>query len=232
MTRSRHAQLSVIVVFAACGTPGTNPHDMSVAGHERTAREHELAGDEIVRKCAQRHSEPAIALVAPCWTSRSEQMVKAHRDAAAQHRAASAALRDAEASACAGIAAEDRDMSPFENPEDIVAVERLVESVPPTAKLAPLPREVGVVVTFRAVPGLTAEWLQRIVDCHLARNAALGHVVPEMPNCPLVPRGVSAHVRSVGNGFAVEVRAEDRDTVREIRARAERLIRRDRTASH
>jgi hypothetical protein len=56
---------------------------------------------------------------------------------------------------------------------------------------------------------MTTEWLQRSVDCQLARNAALGHVVPEMPDCPLIPNGVEAHVRSVGNGFAVEIKSND-----------------------
>ena len=80
--------------------------------------------------------------------------------------------------------------------------------------------------TFRAVPGMTVEWLQRVVDCHLARNAVLGHVAPEMPNCPLVPEGVTARVRSTGNGFAVDLRADDSTTVREIVARTDRLARR------
>lgn len=84
-------------------------------------------------------------------------------------------------------------------------------------------RTAGAVVTFRAVPGLTAEWLQRLVDCHLARNAARGHVVPEMPNCPLVPKGAAATVRSTGDGFAVSISSSDDATAREIRARAERL---------
>ena len=35
-------------------------------------------------------------------------------------------------------------------------------------------KDVGATVVFRAVPGMTAEWLQRVVDCHLARAAAVG----------------------------------------------------------
>ena len=66
---------------------------------------------------------------------------------------------------------------------------------------------VGAIVEFRAVPGLTAEWLQRMVDCHIARNAALGHDVPEMPDCPLVPKGASAQVASTGAGFSVAIRS-------------------------
>jgi hypothetical protein len=59
---------------------------------------------------------------------------------------------------------------------------------------------------------MTAERLQRVVDCHMARNAALGHEVPEMSYCPLVPPGVRATVRSVAEGFAVELRTSDPDS--------------------
>lgn len=71
---------------------------------------------------------------------------------------------------------------------------------------------------------MTAEWLQRLVDCHLARNASLGHSVPELPDCPLVPKGVEAQVLSTGSGFAVNVRADDPATSEEIFARARRLV--------
>jgi hypothetical protein len=70
---------------------------------------------------------------------------------------------------------------------------------------------------------MTAPWLQRLIDCHLARNAALGHEVPEMPYCPLVPKGVTATVRPTPTGFAVEIRSSDRDTAKEIVRRAEGL---------
>lgn len=49
---------------------------------------------------------------------------------------------------------------------------------------------------FRPVPGLTKELFQRIVNCHLARNAVLGHDAPELAYCPLAPKGVTAEVRS------------------------------------
>ena len=83
---------------------------------------------------------------------------------------------------------------------------------------------VGATITFRAVRGLTREWLQRLVDCHLARNAALGHDVPEMPECPLVPPGVTARVSSVGAGFAVEVRADTDEGAVEVLRRARSLV--------
>jgi hypothetical protein len=112
-------------------------------------------------------------------------------------------------------------MSPFEHVEDIATVEPLTESSG-TAEV-PSKRTTGAVVTFRAVPGMTAQWLQRVVDCHLARNASLGHVVPEMPNCPLVPNGIQARVTSGKNGFVVAIQSDDPATAREILTRAERL---------
>lgn len=84
-------------------------------------------------------------------------------------------------------------------------------------------KEVGATVVFRAVPGMTAEWLQRVVDCHLARAAAVGHDMPEMSYCPLMPNGVKAKVTSVGNGFAVNLSADDAATVAEIQKRAQAL---------
>lgn len=112
-------------------------------------------------------------------------------------------------------------MSPFEHTEDITSARPLVEGS--DASTPPGPRPIGAVVTFRSVPGLTAESLQRVVNCHLARNAALGHVVPEMPNCPLVPNGVEARVSSASDGLAVSVTSNAPETAREILARVERL---------
>ncbi len=71
---------------------------------------------------------------------------------------------------------------------------------------------------------MTTEWVQRVVDCHVARNASLGHIVPEMPNCPLVVKGAQARVTSTGNGFAVEIRSSDPAGAQEILARAQRLV--------
>jgi hypothetical protein len=146
-----------------------------------------------------------------------------HRELAAQHRAASEALRTAEASACAGIPEEDRDLSPFDHPEDIRSVSKVSEEL--KIGKAVSPRTAGAEVIFRAVPGLTAEWLQRVVDCHLARNAAIGHEAAsaDMPNCPLTVRGAQASVRSVGDGFAVTIRSTDSAAAAEIQRRAESL---------
>ena len=70
---------------------------------------------------------------------------------------------------------------------------------------------------------MTAEWLQREVDCHMARNAALGYQMPEMSECPLMIKGATATVTSTGNGFAVSIRSDDMTAATDIRHRAEAL---------
>ncbi len=226
-----------LAALACASTPGARPHDMSAAQHDREAGAH--AG--MAKAHAKEYDPNASVQIQPtrcntipldrgvgaCWTSIQNptethlRQADEHSRHAADHRAASAALREAEARACVGISPEDRDMSPFERVEDIAIVEPLRERT--GNYKAPRVRTTGAVVTFRALPGMTAEWLQRTIDCHLARNAALGHVAPEMPSCPLVPNGVEAQVSSTGNGFAVTIRSDDSKTADEILSRAQRL---------
>lgn len=230
---------SILVVLAACtsSTPGARPHDMSAAQHERTAEEH--------ARTAEQHAgryDPATTVTRTgcgaqtriCWTSvenptaEHQRAAEQHRRHAADHRAASIALRDAEARACVGIDPDDRDISPFDRTEDIVAVQPLEEELSPSA---PSPggarkRTTGAIAMFRARPGMTAEWLQRITDCHIARNAALGHVAPEMPNCPLVPMGITARVTSTGDGFVIAIRSDDPAVSKQVLDRARRSLHR------
>ena len=244
--RLRFASLVLVagVVPAACAgtTPGAHPHDMSTAAHERQAGEHAAAGEQHASKydpkaegdrtsCtpAGRPGANATAVEGICWSSVENPTeshlyeARGHKRHAADHRAASAALRDAEARACTGIADADRDMSPFEHRSDIVSVAPLVLSEADSRAKTPAERLLGATVKFRAVPGLSAEWLQRVVDCHLARNAALGHMVPELPDCPLVPAGVLARVSGAGDGFEVAIRAGHPTRARELLTRAQRL---------
>lgn len=199
-----------ILCLAACGAtaPGTRPPDMSAASHETSAAHAESAAEWTSAK------NPT-----PAQLERAAEL----RRAAASHHAAAQTLRATEERACIGIPEKDRDESPFEHTEDIASIApfmgtQLAEGgVPGTLQ--------GAVVTFRAAPGMTAQWLQRLVNCHLARNVALGHEVPEMPACPLVPKGASATVAptAAGDGFAVTIRGEDEASAREIWRRASAL---------
>jgi hypothetical protein len=223
----------VIILLAACTstTPGARPHDMSAAQHEREADQEASAANRE----AAAYNPRARAVVEGCgpndkvcWlskrnpTAKHRDLAEQHRRAAADHRAASGALRQAEDKACTGVDADDRDISPFERTEDIAGIEPLVERH--GGGRTPV-RDVtaGVRVLFQPVPGLTVELLQREIDCHLARNAVLGHDLPEMPDCPLVPKGADARVRAAEKGLVVEVRSDDSSSAAEIVARAQRL---------
>ena len=150
-----------------------------------------------------------------CWTSRINptqaqlEEARAHEHAAAEHRAASLALRNAEAKACGGLSEHDRDVSPFAHRSDILRVTQVPK---------------GAVVVFRKVPTMTSAGLQKVVDCHLARNDALAHNVPWMLYCPLVPRDVTAKVTDQPDGYSVLIETPDADAAREVKYRVGELI--------
>jgi hypothetical protein len=213
------ALLSVWIVAGCASTPGARPEEMSAAGHEQAARQH--AGEAATMEAGCDNLNAAI-----CWTSvghptpETRAQAEKHRRMAAEHRAASQALRDTEARACAGIPEQDRDESPFLHREDIEDVSPLYA---PVSSKSGGQRLLGATVRFRAVPGMTAEWLQRIVDCHMARNAAMGYEMPEMRECPLMIKGATASVTSTGSGFAVTIRSDDFTVASAIRQRAQAL---------
>jgi hypothetical protein len=206
---------------------------MSEAQHEKEAQRHERISQGYLEaydpQAAKERRECSGGGRAggPCWTSvvnpTQEYLdeAKKHRKIADEHRAAAQALRDAEAAACAGISDSDRNMSPFERSEDIEKVEPLIVATPVHRSTY----LTGATITFKPVPGLTADWLQREVNCHIARNVALSNVVPEMPDCPLVPKGVEATVKEVAGGaLVVEVRSENREVAEEVLNRAKRAM--------
>ncbi len=222
----------VAVALAGCAarTEGTEPHAMAAAEHEARAVAHEeSAAEEAQRYEPGAPDEKGLCGAGkgrhPCWTNPTEAYLREaerHREMAAEHRAASAALREAEARACVGLDPVDVDLSPFrQHAADIASIEPLIVH---RGGKQPDERLLGAIVTVRAVEGLTAEWLQRVVDCHLARNAAVGHDMPEQPLDPLVPKGAEATVISTGTGFAVEIRSEEPGAAEEILARAKRLV--------
>jgi hypothetical protein len=229
--------LALALSTAACvtTTPGSRPHDMSASQHEamaegadKSAELHaaQYAPDASEERCIRRGSAARDRDSDGCWTmnATAEHLADAskQRKIAADHRAASEVLRTAEARACAGLSDDDRDMSPFFHRDDIAGVEALNVSAGSGKSHRTIME--GAVVTFRPVPGMTAQWLQRVVDCHVARNAALGHDLAEMPYCPLVLNGVTARVTSTPTGLAVAVSSEDSGAAQQILDRSRALV--------
>jgi hypothetical protein len=233
------ASVSPVLVLCAmaCGAAaGTGPHEMSAAQHQQAAatqtaeatahaEQYDPAAGKQALRCAPGQTKTGV-----CWretlnpSKGHQDMAKEHRKVAEQHRAASAALVAAEEWACAGLGEEDRDMSPFAHAGDVQSVSRFREEVVTQGGLSP-GGYIGATIVFKAVPGLTGPWLQRIIDCHLARNAVIGHPTAssEMTYCPLTLKGVQAVVREVGSGFAVDVTSHEAGAANEIWARVQRL---------
>jgi hypothetical protein len=223
------ASLFIAGAMLGCGgSQGTNPGDMSAEQHEVTAGQEQAA--------AQQHegqytpgatAETKTCNKSFCWTSvtnptqQHQSDATEHRELAEKHRAAAQALRDAEAKSCIGISEEDRDQSPFYHKDDVSSVAKVEKTVQrgniKAGQLA------GGRAVFRAVPGLTAEWMQRLVNCHVARAASVGYDMPEMAYCPLMVKGATAAVSSAGDGFTVEVTSDDLATAQEIWKRMEAL---------
>ena len=220
------------LVVAGCASSGTEPHAMTAGQHEAVARSEEQAAKaHSAQYDPSQYVPPTIdcpfyasATCYKFWTSvanpteRHLAEGKHHAELAMQHREASQELRDAEARACKNVPEGDRDVSPFYHRDDIVSAGPFSEGLALGAQ-----RVIGAEVVFASLPGMTPEWLQRVVDCHLARNSVLGAAAKEMPYCPLAVPLVKAAVRSAGSGFAVDITSNDESSVKEVLARAQRL---------
>lgn len=138
---------------------------------------------------------------------------------------------DVETRACGGIVDDDLKNAPFARPEEITSVRPLLVEVYPRDDNPPRYELGGAVVTLRANPGVTAEWLQRLVNCDLARGGALAQSVSGVPSSPLAFQGASAYVHSTGDGFAIEISSDERRIARQILASAARLYEQPRPSS-
>ena len=231
--RTKTLVLGSMLAVACGGPPGARPNDMSAAAHGGAAEQHESlatthAGQFDPSAAATSRDCAGKPGAGPCWTvgknptAGHSNEADEHRKMAADHRSASKALRDVETNACAGLAEADRDSSPFEHRDDVLGVEEL-RAKPPLPKGAVTGPVEGASVTIRAVPGLTKEYLQRLVTCHSARNATMGHGMPEMAFCPLAVKGATATVDSAGGGFRVDIKGDTPQASDEIARRARAL---------
>jgi hypothetical protein len=124
--------------------------------------------------------------------------------------------------ACRGLSDSDRYVWLLTDRHNIVAVNEIRPEEFMSDSFASDPRA-GARVVIAAGPWLTAEWLERIGECHIAQNAAQGHLQRASPS-PLDVEGAEVRVSSVGNGFAVDITSYDWKAGREILKRARALL--------
>lgn len=225
-------------LFLGCASTGVGNGEMGVRDHEAAA----AAEKEVAREHANRYDPRAVRYVdlypeplagcdqstagtcSPHWsmtknpTEYELSQAAAHLAQARKHRQAARALRDAETRACSRIAFRDRDLSPLLRQRDIESVEEIGHS----GGRGPLGAPAGAAIVFAAVSGLTAEVLQHIADCHLARNAALGFEQTDYTD-PLNVHGASVKVRTISERIVMEITSKDAGAALEILRRARAL---------
>ncbi|MGH1347663.1 MAG: hypothetical protein ACRBN8_39275 [Nannocystales bacterium] len=226
--RERWALAAAFMLMAGCANrrpPGTQPDAMSVQEHNKAASLEQARasahggryhpGADPLAGCTGDAEVSGL-----CWSSRSgtngrhRTERRQHAHAAQLHRQAADTLEAQAATACRSVAASDRERSPVLHPRDLVSVDIHDGGVE------------GAVVTivYRPVVGMTPESLGRVVDCHLAHSAVLGHPIDDLPDCPLVPRGVWAEVGEDEQGrVSLAIGADRPSSAIEVRSRAERL---------
>lgn len=163
-----------------------------------------------------------LPIMKPCWTRATNPTAhhldeaKEHRGVAAEHRLAAKKLLNSEAEACAGLGIDEISHSPFFHREDIIAVDPYREGS----------RVVGAIVRFRAVPGLTAEWMEHALQCHQKRAAVMGYSPTFQPYCPASLYGVGVSVRADGDDIIVTLLGDNPDIGAAVLGRAQDLLKR------
>ncbi len=123
--------------------------------------------------------------------------------------------RDEEASACAEVPDADRVGGPFARRDRIENVEEVRDRVFPKQ----LPQTFGIAVYIRATPGVTEQWLGRVIRCHQKRAAAAGAIAGD----PLVGTDARIKVDTTPTGFRVAITSPDLEVARSLLDKAQGL---------
>ena len=109
--------------------------------------------------------------------------------------------------------------------QDIVAVQEVKSGEPMVSSLVYVPpdRRAGARVLLAARPGETAEWIQRIAECHIAWSTVRGNPQGGASSA-LDVKGAAVHVSSTGDAFAVEITSTDVRAAQEILRRVRALL--------
>ncbi len=127
-------------------------------------------------------------------------------------RASSTVTRSSRApidSACTGLSDAERLAALETIKSNISGADQILVS--PGAK-APKMRPSGATLYVRATPGVTAEWLERVVVCDAQQQGTV------------VRSGERVSVSAERGGFAIQVSSDNLETAQQIWTRAEALV--------
>jgi hypothetical protein len=120
---------------------------------------------------------------------------------------------------CNGLTEEERRTPLFKT--DLAGVEPLTQEQRVGARNR-FDRPAGARLLLAARPDRNAQWLERVASCQAEMYQASGQSAADEPLS--VPGARVERVRELKGGYAVEIKADDWDAAREIRARAESLL--------
>jgi hypothetical protein len=123
--------------------------------------------------------------------------------------------------ACYGVPASQWDGSPILAAQTLRGVQEIKPDAPVSEAETVVPRA-GARLLLRATPGMTAEWMQRIAECHMAQVAAAPPWT--LTSSPLDVKGALVSVQSSGDGFTVDITSPDIKVARDILNRAKALV--------
>lgn len=205
------AAVAAVAALSGCASLNrTRPRDMTVP-------EHEHAAQRDLRKAQEASIAAAAGGRGASYERYSEQR---HRELAAEHSAAAAALRAEVAVVCADV-----DASKSLAGSKIATVNAIQENDVPKHLRSPRgyypERLKGARISLEVEDVTARPVVARSVECEAARTAAL--IQPVDPASPFAVRSAKAVVRSEGPDVVVEVRGDGRDAAEEILRRATAL---------
>jgi hypothetical protein len=132
------------------------------------------------------------------------------------------ATPDEVASLCAGIPDSERDHPSALQPPELEAVRsamgerRLIKLTVPELR--------GAELLVRPNPGVSKQWLTRVVRCHVAYHDIAGPRLQESSPDPLVVDGSEITVDDTDTSFVIRIKGANKAEGQEILARAQRLV--------
>jgi hypothetical protein len=127
-------------------------------------------------------------------------------------------LREAERSACVEVPEADRDGGPFMRRDRIAYVEEVNDRLYPKQ----MAQTFGIAVYVRATPGLTEQWLGRVIKCHQAHAAVAG--ASDDTTDPLIGADSRIKIDPTPEGFRVAITSPDLATARALVAKGHALF--------
>jgi hypothetical protein len=157
----------------------------------------------------------------PCWDAAEElaehRRFFAERESrlARAERRTAAHMVETELAACRGLSPRELEHSPFAHRREIAEV--IPHRVTGTLR--------GVRIVWKPVPGLTADWMRRAIDCHRAQFERLGEPPIYFPEDPTLVARSTVTVEERDGHVEVEIEAADDMTAQVALARARDLVR-------